>query len=296
MSDRLVRAISKDGFVKAVAVSTRDLTERARQIHKTLPVGTAALGRTLAAASMMGNALKDGGSSLTLQIKGDGPLGKILAVSDNEGNVRGTIDNPSVDIPLRSDGKLDVGAAVGCDGMLTVIRDLNMKEPYVGSVGLLGGEIAEDLAAYFVESEQIPTACGLGVLVDRDQSVLTAGGYLIQLLPGASDDVITMVEGGIYAAGPVTELLKEDDDPESLLRRVMSDFELEILETMPIEYRCYCSRERMERALISLGPEELQKLIEEQGDAELTCRFCDNVQKFTKEQMKIMLMDMQKKT
>ena len=296
MSDRLVRAISKDGFVKAVAVSTRDLTERARQIHKTLPVGTAALGRTLAAASMMGNALKSSGSSLTLQIKGDGPLGKILAVSDNEGNVRGTIDNPAVDIPLRSDGKLDVGTAVGMDGMLTVIRDLNMKEPYVGSVGLLGGEIAEDLAAYFVESEQIPTACGLGVLVDRDQSVLTAGGYLIQLLPGASDDVITMVEGGIYAAGPVTELLKEDDDPESLLRRVMSDFELEILETTPIEYRCYCSRERMEAALISLGPEELQKLIEEQGDAELTCRFCDNVQKFTKEQMETMLVDMQKKT
>ena len=296
MSDRLVRAISKDGFVKAVAVSTRDLTERARQIHKTLPVGTAALGRTLAAASMMGNALKSDGSSLTLQIKGDGPLGKILAVSDNQGNVRGTIDNPAVDIPLRSDGKLDVGTAVGMDGTLTVIRDLNMKEPYVGSVGLLGGEIAEDLAAYFVESEQIPTACGLGVLVDRDQSVLTAGGYLIQLLPGASDDVITMVEGGIYAAGPVTELLKEDDDPESLLRRVMSDFELEILETTPIEYRCYCSRERMEAALISLGPEELQKLIEEQGDAELTCRFCDNVQKFTKEQMETMLMDMQKKT
>ena len=296
MSDRLVRAISKDGVVKAVAVSTRDLTERARQIHKTLPVGTAALGRTLAAASMMGNALKSSGSSLTLQIKGDGPLGKILAVSDNEGNVRGTIDNPAVDIPLRSDGKLDVGTAVGMDGMLTVIRDLNMKEPYVGSVGLLGGEIAEDLAAYFVESEQIPTACGLGVLVDRDQSVLTAGGYLIQLLPGASDDVITMVEGGIYAAGPVTELLKEDDDPESLLRRVMSDFELEILETTPIEYRCYCSRERMEAALISLGPEELQKLIEEQGDAELTCRFCDNVQKFTKEQMETMLVDMQKKT
>lgn len=296
MSDRLVRAISKDGFVKAVAVSTRDLTERARQIHKTLPVGTAALGRTLAAASMMGNALKGDGSSLTLQIKGDGPLGKILAVSDNEGNVRGTVDNPSVDIPLRSDGKLDVGTAVGMDGMLTVIRDLNMKEPYVGSVGLLGGEIAEDLAAYFVESEQIPTACGLGVLVDRDQSVLTAGGYLIQLLPGASDDIITMVEGGIYAAGPVTELLKEDDDPESLLRRVMSDFELEILETTPIEYRCYCSRERMEAALISLGPDELQKLIEEQGDAELTCRFCDNVQKFTKEQLEAMLLDMQKKT
>lgn len=295
MSDQLVRAISKDGYVKAVAVSTRDLTERARQIHHTLPVGTAALGRTLAAASMMGNALKGEGASLTLQIKGDGPLGRILAVSDNEGNVRGTVDNPGVDIPLRADGKLDVGSAVGMDGTLTVIRDLNMKEPYVGSVGLLGGEIAEDLAAYFVESEQIPTACGLGVLVDRDQSVLTAGGYLIQLLPGASEDIITMVEGGIYAAGPVTELLKEDSDPESLLRRVMSDFELEILEKSPIEYRCYCSRERMERALISLGPEQLKNLIDEQGSAELTCQFCDNVQSFSKEELEAMLKAMEKK-
>ena len=292
MSDRLVRAISKDGYVKAVAVSTRDLTERARQIHKTTPVATAALGRTLAAASMMGNALKGEGASLTLQIKGDGPLGKILTVSDNLGNVRGLVDNPFVDIPLRADGKLDVGSAVGMMGTLTVIRDLNMKEPYVGSVDLLGGEIAEDLAAYFVESEQIPTACGLGVLVDRDQSVLTAGGYLIQLLPGASEDIITMVEGGIMAAGPVTGLLQEDSDPESLLRRVMSDFELEILETTPIEYRCYCSRERMEKALISMGVEEMEALIAEQGSAELACHFCDNVQKFSREELEALLASM----
>ena len=296
MSDQLVRAISKDGFVKAVAVSTRDLTERARQIHKTLPVATAALGRTLAAASMMGNALKGDGASVTLQIKGGGPLGKILAVSDNEGNVRGTVDNPAVDIPLRPDGKLDVGSAVGCDGTLTVIRDLNMKEPYVGSVGLLGGEIAEDLAAYFVESEQIPTACGLGVLVDRDQSVLAAGGYLIQLLPGAGEDVITKVEGGVMAAGSVTGLLRENDDPEAILRRVLSDFELEILEKSPVEYRCYCSRDRMERALISLGPQQLESLIEEQGSAELRCQFCDNVQTFTRQQLEGLLPNMKKKT
>lgn len=295
MSDQLVRAISKDGRVKAVAVSTRGLTERARQIHKTLPVATAALGRTLAAASMMGNALKEDGASVTLQIKGGGPLGTVLAVSDNLGNVRGTVDQPQVDLPLRADGKLDVGGAVGCDGTLTVIRDLNMKEPYVGSVGLLGGEIAEDLAAYFVESEQIPTACGLGVLVDRDQSVLAAGGYLIQLLPGAGEDVITRVEGGIMAAGSVTGLLREDDNAASLLRRVMPDFELEILEETPIEYRCYCSRERMERALISLGRNELRSLIDEQGSAELRCQFCDNVQLFTKEELEALLADMQKK-
>lgn len=295
MSDQLVRAISKDGFVKAVAVSTRQLTERARQIHKTTPVATAALGRTLAAASMMGNALKGEGASVTLQIKGGGPLGTVLAVSDNEGNVRGTVDDPTVDLPLRPDGKLDVGAAVGCDGTLTVIRDLHMKEPYVGSVGLLGGEIAEDLAAYFVESEQIPTACGLGVLVDRDRSVLAAGGYLIQLLPGAGEDIITQVEGGIMAAGSVTKLLTEDDDAESLLRRVMPDFELEILEKTHIEYRCYCSRERMERALISLGPEELEAMLREQGRAELTCRFCDNVQVFSKEDLEEMLTAIRKK-
>jgi len=294
MSDQLVRAISKDGYVKAVAVSTRGLTERARQIHKTTPVATAALGRTLAAASMMGNALKGEGSSLTLQIKGDGPLGKILTVADNVGNVRGLVDNPFVDIPLREDGKLDVGSAVGMMGTLTVIRDLNMKEPYVGSVDLLGGEIAEDLAAYFVESEQIPTACGLGVLVDRDQSVLASGGYLIQLLPGASEDIITMVEGGIMAAGPVTTLLQEDPDPESLLRRVMSDFELDILETTPIEYRCYCSRERMEKALISMGVEEMEALIEEQGSAELSCHFCDNVQQFSREELEALLATMKK--
>ncbi|SFO94634.1 molecular chaperone Hsp33 [Oscillibacter sp. PC13] len=296
MSDQLIRAITKDGLVKAAAVSTRGLTERARQIHKTLPVATAALGRTLAAASMMGNALKEDGSSLTLQIKGGGPLGTILAVSDNEGNVRGTVENPAVEIPLRTDGKLDVGGAVGCEGTLTVIRDLNMKEPYIGSVGLLGGEIAEDLAAYFVESEQIPTACGLGVLVDRDQSVLAAGGYLIQLLPGAGEDTISKVEGSLMAAGPVTGLLAKDDDPETLLRTALSDFELEVLEKRPIAYRCYCSRERMERALISLGPEELKGIIDEQGKAELTCRFCDNVQHFSREELELLLQNMQKKS
>lgn len=295
MSDQLVRAISRDGAVKAVAVSTRGLTERARQIHRTLPVATAALGRTLAAASMMGNALKEDGASVTLQIKGGGPLGALLAVSDNEGNVRGTVENPAVDLPLRPDGKLDVGTAVGCDGTLTVIRDLNMKEPYVGSVGLLGGEIAEDLAAYFVESEQIPTACGLGVLVDRDQSVLAAGGYLIQLLPGAGEDTISKVEGSILAAGSVTGLLRDNDDPEALLYRVLSDFDLEILERTPIEYRCYCSRERMERALISIGREELRALIDEKGEAELTCRFCDNVQHFSREDLEAMLAALEKK-
>ena len=289
MSDQLIRAISQDGLIKVSAVSTRDLTERARQIHKTLPVATAALGRLLAGTSMMGNALKEEAASLTLQIKGGGPLGTLLAVSDHEGNVRGTVENPAVDIPLREDGKLDVGEAVGNQGTLTVIRDLRMKEPYVGSVGLLWGEIAEDIALYFVESEQIPTACGLGVLVDRDQSVLSAGGYLVQMLPGAGEETAEQLEASLRAAKPVTELLRADPDPEALLRAALPGLELEILEKRPVEYRCDCSRERMERALISLGREELRAMIAEQGGAELTCRFCDNVQTFSREDLEALL-------
>ena len=289
MADRIVRAISTDGMVQAAAICSRDLTERARQIHKTLPVATAALGRTLAAASMMGNALNSDGASLTLQFKGGGPLGTVLAVSDNEGNVRGYVTNPHVDIPLRKDGKLDVGTAVGHEGTLTVIKDLHMKEPYVGTIDLLGGEIAEDVAGYFVESEQIPTACALGVLVDRDQSVKAAGGYLIQLMPGAAEDTIAKVEGGIMAAGAVSAILEKNDDPEAMLRTVMSDFDLKILETCPVEYRCYCSRERVERALISLGRAELEQMLSEQGGCQLTCQFCDAVYEFTAEDIQRLL-------
>ena len=292
MEDKIVRAISDDGMVQAAAIYSRNLTERARQIHKTLPAATAALGRTLAAASMMGNALKGQGASLTLQIKGGGPLGTVLAVSDHEGNVRGYVTNPQVDLPLRPDGKLDVGGAVGHEGTLTVIKDLHMKEPYVGTIDLLGGEIAEDVAGYFVESEQIPTACALGVLVDRDQSVKAAGGYLIQLMPGAGEDVITKVEGGIMAAGPVSALLDKNDDPEQLLRDVMSDFDLKILETCPVSYRCYCSRERVERALISLGRNELEQMLAEQGGCQLTCQFCDAVYDFSAEDLKGLLKNM----
>ena len=287
--DRIVRAISSDGLVQAAAICSRDLTERARQIHKLLPVGTAALGRTLSAASLMGNALKGVGASLTLQIKGGGPLGTVLAVSDNLGNVRGYVTNPQVDIPLREDGKLDVGGAVGREGTITVIKDLHMKEPYVGTIDLLGGEIAEDVAAYFVESEQIPTACGLGVLVDRDQSVRAAGGYLIQLLPGATEDTIVKVEGGIMAAGNVSAILDKDDDPEHMLRQVMSDFDLKILETCPVEYRCYCSRQRVERALISLGKDELRQILDEQGHCSMTCQFCDAVYDFSGDELKALI-------
>ena len=292
MNDCIVRAMSKDGMVKAAAVYTRGITERARNIHHLTPVATAALGRALAGVSMIGNALKGQGESVTLQIKGGGPLGTVLAISDAEGNVRGYVGDPSVDLPLREDGKLNVGGAVGRDGTLTVIKDLGLKEPYVGTIDLLGGEIAEDLAAYFVESEQIPSACGLGVLVDRDRSVLTSGGYLIQLLPGAGEDVIAKVEGGIYAAPSVTSILKDDPDPAHLLQTVLSDFDLEILETSPIEYRCYCSRERTERALISLGSDELEEILNEQGGAELTCQFCDKVHVFSGDELRKMITEL----
>lgn len=289
MADRIVRAISTDGMVQAAAICSRDLTERARQIHKTLPVATAALGRALAAASMMGNALKSDGASLTLQFKGGGPLGTVLAVSDNEGCVRGYVTNPHTDLPLRPDGKLDVGGAVGHEGTLTVIKDLHMKEPYVGTIDLLGGEIAEDVAGYFVESEQIPTACALGVLVDRDQSVKSAGGYLIQLMPGAGENTIAKVEGGVMAAGPVSAILEQNDDPEALLRTVMSDFDLKILETCPVSYKCYCSRQRVERALISLGKSELEQMLAEQGGCQLTCQFCDAVYDFSADDLRALI-------
>ena len=292
MRDEIIRAITADGYVKASVITGRALVERARNIHTLLPVATAALGRTLMAASMMGDALKIDGSSVTLQIKGGGPLGTVLAVSDDSGNVRGYVQNPHVELMEKAPGKLDVGRAVGEAGSLTVIKDLGMKEPYVGTIGLLSGEIADDVAAYFVESEQIPTACALGVLVGTDQSVTAAGGYLIQLLPGAGEDVISKIEAGVARVGSVSHALEGGLDGEGLLRAVLSDFELEILETHPVEYRCYCSRERVTRALVSMGRQELSDLIREQGRAELTCQFCDQVYRYTREELEELLTNM----
>lgn len=277
----LVRAMTRDGFVKAVAVESRDIVERARQIHKTLPTATAALGRLLTAASMMGNMQKIENGSLTLQVKGGGPLGTVLAVSDAAGNVRGYVQNPQISLLEKYRGKLDVGAAVGRDGMLTVIRDLQMKEPYIGSVALTSGEIAEDITAYFVQSEQTPTACALGVLVDTDQSVRAAGGYLLQLLPGAPDAVIDALEAGIEKAGAVTALLDQGMGAQALLETVMAGMDLEILETTPVAYRCYCSRERVEATLVSLGREELSQIVAEGKPIEISCQFCDTIYTFT---------------
>ena len=292
MRDEIVRAITAHGLVKASAITGRALVERARNVHTLLPVATAALGRALMAASMMGDALKIDGASLTLQIKGGGPLGTVLAVSDQEGNVRGYVQNPHVELMEKVPGKLDVGRAVGESGSLTVIKDLGMKEPYVGTIGLLSGEIADDVAAYFVESEQIPTACALGVLVGIDQSVTAAGGYLIQLLPGAGEEIISKIEAGVQRVGSVSHALEGGLDGEGLLRAVLSEFDLEILETHPVEYRCYCSRERVTRALISLGRAELTSLLEEQGQAELTCQFCDKVYRYSREELEDLLKNM----
>lgn len=288
MSDHIVRAISKDGFVKVTAMISTEIVERARQIHKTLPTATAALGRTLTAASMMGNMQKCEEGSLTLQIKGDGPLGTLLAVSDAVGNVRGYVTNPQISLLEKYRGKLDVGAAVG-SGMLTVIRDLRLKEPYIGSVELVSGEIAEDITEYFVQSEQVPTACALGVLVDVDQSVKAAGGYLIQLLPGAPDSVIDRIEQGIADAGAVSSILAKDDRAEQMIRTVLKDLELEILETTPVTYRCYCSRERVTATLISLGREELRDIVETQETVHIGCQFCDVDYVFTPDQVEEIL-------
>ena len=292
MHDEIVRAITGDGLVKAVAITGRDMVERARNIHTTLPVATAALGRTMLGASMMGDMLKEQNGSLTLQIKGGGTLGTILAVADCDGNVRGYVQNPHVELMEIEPGKLNVGAAVGETGTLTVIKDIGLKEPYIGSIGMFTGEIADDLAMYFVESEQIPTACALGVLVGTDQSVTSAGGYIIQLLPGATEEIITQIEAGVRKLGPVSRALEGGMNAEDLIKAVLADFEVTILEKRPVEYRCYCSEDRVTRALISMGREELTALIEEQGEADLTCQFCDKIYHYSKENLEQLLSSM----
>ena len=296
MRDEIVRAMTSDGYVKAVAVTGRDVVERARQIHTLLPMATAALGRALMGTSMLGDMLKTEKGSVTMQIKGGGPLGTILAVSDYEGNVRGYVQNPNVDIIEKYEGKLDVGAAVGGEhvenGTLTIIKDIGMKEPYVGAIGLWSGEIADDLAMYFVESEQIPTVCALGVLLAKDQSVTSAGGYIIQLLPGATEEIIEKIERGVQRVGAVSAAFENGMDAEAVLKAVLSEFEVEVLEKRPIEYRCYCDRERVTRALISMGRGEMEALVEEQGEAELTCQFCDAVYHYSKEELEAILAQM----
>ena len=289
MSDHILRAITSDGLVQAAAISSRDLTERARQIHKTLPVATAALGRTLAGASMMGNALKGHGASLTLQIKGSGPLGTILAVSDSDGNVRGYVTNPQTELPLRPDGKLDVGGAVGQEGSLTVIKDLHMKEPYVGTVPLVSGEIAEDITNYFAVSEQTPSVCALGVLVNPDLTVQCAGGFLIQLLPGCPEETISAIETAIDSIPPVTTMLAQGLTVDEIAAKAMGTLKIDKLDEYPIAYRCNCNRERVETALLTAGEEELRQMIDAGEDIQVECHFCDKTYSFTPEQLNDLL-------
>ena len=281
MKDYLVRGMSMDGFVKAVAIRSTELVGRGARIQKTTPNATAAFGRALTAASMMGNMQKVEDGSMTLQIRGGGPIGTITVVSDAMGNVRGCVTEPNVPLVEKRPGKLDVGATVGKDGTITVIRDLQMKEPYIGSTELVSGEIGDDVTAYFVQSEQVPTACALGVLVDRDHSVKAAGGYILQLLPGAPEETISTLEKGIQRAGAVTPMLEAGMTPEDILGQVCGSLGMVFLETQEVSYKCYCSRERVERALISLGRSELTQIRDEGKTFPVECQFCDRVYKFT---------------
>lgn len=289
MKDYLVRGMSIDGFVKVVAIRSTELVRRGAQIQGTTPNATAAFGRALTAASMMGNMQKVENGSMTLQIRGGGPVGTITVVSDPVGNVRGCVTEAKVPLVEKHPGKLDVGATVGTDGTLTVIRDLQMKEPYVGQVPLVSGEIGDDITAYFAQSEQTPTACALGVLVDTDYSVKVAGGYMLQLLPGAPDEVIDTLEKGIQRAGAVTAMLDAGMTPEDILGQVCGDLGVVFMETTEVSYKCYCSRDRVTAALISLGRKELAEIAEEGKTFPVECQFCDEVYKFTPEDIEELL-------
>ena len=289
MKDYLVRGMSLDGFVKAVAIRSTETVREAARIHGTTPNATAAFGRALTAGSMMGNMQKVEDGSMTLQIRGGGPIGTITVVSDPVGNVRGCVTEPKVPLVEKYPGKLDVGATVGTQGTLTVIRDLQLKEPYVGSVKLVSGELGDDITAYFAQSEQIPTACALGILVDRDQSVKVAGGYIVQLLPGAPEEVIDALEKGVQEAGAVTPMLEQGMTPEDILGQVCGRLGVAFLETTEIGYKCYCSRQRVERALISRGRQELEDIAQEGKPFPVECQFCDAVYKFTPEDIRELL-------
>lgn len=278
---KLIRCITSDGLVMATAVDTTDIVGRAEQIHGTSAVVTAALGRLLTAGSMMGNMLKSKDNSITLRLAGGGPAGNIIVVSDWQGDVRGYVGNPVVEIPLNPKGKLDVAGAVGKTGNLYVTKDLGLKEPYNGCIPLVSGEIAEDITAYYAISEQIPTVCALGVLVNPDLTVKVAGGYIIQLLPAAGEDTIELIEKGMKNMPSVTALLNSGETPLSIIKKALSEFEVEVLYEQDVFYRCNCSKERIETALITLGKEELCKMADEMETVEVKCHFCDKVYNFS---------------
>lgn len=288
MDDYILRATAADGLIRAFAATTKNTVQTARSLHNTTPVASAALGRLLTAGAMMGTMLKGKKDLVTLQIKGDGPIEGLLVTADSKGRVKGYPFNPNVDIPPKSPVKLDVGGAVG-KGYLTVIKDLGLKEPYVGKTELVSGEIAEDLTYYYAKSEQIPTAIALGVLVDTDTSIKAAGGFIIQLMPGATLEVATMLEERITHLKYITELLDRGETPETILDAVLGDMDLEIIDKMPTEFYCDCSRERVEKALISIGEKDLRTILEEDKKAEISCHFCNKVYNFDEADLKKLL-------
>ncbi len=283
---KLVRTISQDGGILCCAMDSTDIAYRSEQIHRTSAVVTAGLGRLLTAASMMGCMLKGEDNSVTLRIQADGPAGNLIAVSDSRGNVRGCVDNPVVELELNQFGKLDVSGAVGKNGMLYVVKDLGLKEPYVGQVPLVSGEIAEDITNYFAVSEQIPTVCGLGVLVNPNLTVQAAGGFLVQLLPGASEETIARLEENVRSLEPVSKMLANGSTPQQIAFRVLDGFAPQVLDEFNTEYRCDCSRARVERALLSMGRGELEDMAQEREVTQVECHFCEKVYSFTSKDLR----------
>lgn len=284
--DRIIRCITTDGSIMASAVETTDIVYTAQQIHHTSAVTTAALGRLLSAASLMGNMLKKKDAVITLKIKGNGPAGAVVAIADSTGNCRGYVEHPEVSLPNKLNGKLDVGAAVGADGLLSVMRDLGEGEPYVGQVELVSGEIGEDISQYFAVSEQIPTICALGVLVDKEsgQSLLS-GGMLVQVLPGADGAAIAKLERNAALLEPVTTMLAKGMSMEEMCRQALDGFEMEILDESPVKYVCTCSADRVTRALSTLHPGDIRTLADESGKMEAKCQYCAKTYEFTQEQL-----------
>mgnify|MGYP005764564181 FL=1 len=290
MEDYILRATAADGRIRAFAATSRNTVQKAREIHNTSPVVSAALGRLLTAAAIMGAMLKSAKDLITIQITGDGPISGIIATSDSSSNVKGYAVNPDIEMPLRADGKLNVGGAIG-SGNLRIIKDIGLKEPYSGSIGLVSGEIAEDLTYYFAKSEQVPSSVGLGVLVDTDTSIKQAGGFIIQLMPDIDDETVDRLEKKLLTIPYITDMLNSGFTPEMMLNEILGDFGVEILDKLPMDYRCSCSKERVGQALISLGKKELSKIIEEDKKAEVTCHFCNKVYNFTEDELKQLLIE-----
>lgn len=286
--DKLVRGITSNGRIRVFGALTTGVVQKAREIHNTTPVATAAFGRTLTATLMMGTMLKGEKENVSLQFKGDGPISTVLAVGTPQGTVKGYVGNNFVALPLKENGKLDVGGAIG-DGYLTVIKDLKLKEPYIGKVELQTGEIAEDLTYYFATSEQTPSVVALGVLVDCDFSVKAAGGYIIQLMPEATEEDIVKLEQNLAATKSVTTLIEEGMGIEEILNSVMDGFEIKITDEITPEYKCDCNKERIERAIISLGKDEIEDIIKKEKKAEVTCYFCNTQYVFEETELREIL-------